>query len=413
MTSTDYGNPHRPIPVRIFNRIGRAGRRFGLSGPLDVDALTGYAQRKTGLTDLGDEGCLRALKVLVDSINEEAELTTTGQLIQRSRLAGALIHRLRIEDLLKRHPEIHDIDLGTIVMVTGLQRTGTTLLQRLLNSHPAIRGVSGAEALDPVSAADPKGRKHAARRRRAAIAKTAISYLAPQFMAIHPIDHKEPEEDVLLLDLTFMSQSAEAMMHVPSYSRWLEEQDHTRSYEYLRLVLKVLCWQRPGSAWVLKTPQHMEYLDVFLRVFPEATIVQTHRDPRKALASFCSMVAHGRGIFSDFVDPNEIGRHWQRKNARMVQRAMQAREDAKAHRFIDVSYYDLVADPIAELRRICRRARIGFDHGAEREAARCMEANPQNRFGRHIYRMSDFGLSEQIVDEAFAPYRKKHAIPFE
>ena len=413
MTSTNYGNPYRPIPVRIFNRIGRASRRFGLTRTLEVDALTGYAQRKTGLTDFGDDGCLRALKVLVDSINEEADLTTTGQLIQRSRLAGALIHRLRIEDLLKRHPEIHDIDLGTIVMVTGLQRTGTTLLQRLLNSHPAIRGVSGAEAMDPVPAADPEGRKHAARRRRAAIAKTAISYLAPQFMAIHPIDHEEPEEDVLLLDLTFMSQSAEAMMHVPSYSRWLEDQDHTRSYEYLRLVLQVLCWQRPGSAWVLKTPQHMEYLDVFLRVFPDATIVQTHRDPRKALASFCSMVAHGRGIFSDFVDPNEIGRHWQRKNARMVRRAMQAREDAKAHRFIDVSYYDLVADPIAELRRICRQARIGFDHGAEREAARCLEANPQNRFGRHIYRMSDFGLSEQIVDEAFEPYRRKHAIPFE
>ena len=413
MTSTDYGKPYRPLPIRIFNRIGGAGRRFGLSGRLEVDALIGCAQRRTGLTDFGDDGFLRALKVLVDSINDEARLTTTGQLIQRSRIAGALIHRLRIEDVLKRHPEVEDIDLGVIVMVTGMQRTGTTLLQRLLASHPVIRGLSVAEALDPVPAADPKGRGQAARRRRAAIAKKAISYLAPQFMAIHPIDYGEPEEDVLLLDLTFMSQSAEAMMHVPSYSRWLEEQDHSRSYEYLRLVLKLLCWQRPTSAWVLKTPQHMEYLDVFLRVFPDATIVQTHRDPRRALASFCSMVAHGRGIFSDFVDPNEIGRHWHRKTRRMVQRAMQAREDAEARRFIDVSYYDLVTDPIAELRRICRHAGIGFDHGAERGAERCLVANPQNRFGKHVYRMGDFGLSEQIVDEAFAPYRKRYAIPLE
>ncbi len=393
--------------------MGRAVRCFGLSGRLEVDALIGYAQRKTGLADFGDDGWLRALKVLVDSINDEAGLTTTGQLIQRSRLAGALIQRLRIEEVLKRHPEVHDIDLGTIVMITGMQRTGTTLLQRLVNSHPGIRGVSGAEALDPVPAADPNDREAGARRRRATLAKKAISYLAPQFMAIHPIDYGEPEEDVLLLDLTFMSQSAEAMMHVPGYSRWLEEQDHSRSYEYLRLVLKLLCWQRPTGAWVLKTPQHMEYLDVFLRTFPDATIVQTHRDPRKALASFCSMVAHGRGIFSDFVDPNEIGGHWHRKTLRMVQRAMQAREDAEAHRFIDVSYYDLVTDPIAELRRVCRHAGIGFDHGAERGAERCLEANPQNRFGRHVYRMGDFGLSEQIVDEAFTPYRKKYAIPLE
>ena len=184
--------------------------------------------------------------------------------------------------MLKRHPEIEDIDLGMIVMVTGMQRTGTTLLQRLLASHPGIRGLSVAEALDPVPAADPKGRGQAARRRRAAIAKKAISYLAPQFMAIHPIDYGEPEEDVLLLDLTFMSQSAEAMMHVPRYSRWLEEQDQSRSYEYLRLVLKLLCWQRPTSAWVLKTPQHMEHLDVFLRVFPDATIVQDASRPAKS-----------------------------------------------------------------------------------------------------------------------------------
>ncbi len=145
--------------------MGRAVRCFGLSGRLEVDALIGYAQRKTGLADFGDDGWLRALKVLVDSINDEAGLTTTGQLIQRSRLAGALIHRLRIEEVLKRHPEVQGIDLGTIVMITGMQRTGTTLLQRLLNSHPGIRGVSGAEALNPVPAADPKGCGQALQRR--------------------------------------------------------------------------------------------------------------------------------------------------------------------------------------------------------------------------------------------------------
>ena len=325
MTSTDYENPYRPVPIRVFNRIGKAGLSFGLSGRLEVDALIGYAQRKTGLTDFGEDGHRSALHVLVESINDEARLTATGRQIQKSRLAAALVNRLRIQELLRRHPEIHDIDLGTIVLITGLQRTGTTLLQRLLNSHPGIRGISGAEVLNPVSAVDPAERGQRARERRAGIAKRAISYLAPQFMAIHPIDHEEPEEDVLLLDLTFMTQSAEATMHVPSYSRWLEGQDHAWTYEYFHRVLKVLCWQRPGRAWVLKTPHHMEHLDAFGWVFPDATTVQTHRDPRIALASFCSMVAHVRGIFSDCVDPNEIGRHWYRKTRRMVQRSMQTR----------------------------------------------------------------------------------------
>ena len=152
MTSTDYENPYRPVPIRIFNRLGGAGLQFGLSDRLDVGALREAAQRKTGLTDFGDDGHLRALNVLVASINSEARLTPTGRQIQKSRLVAALVHRLRIEDLLKRHPEIDDIGLGTIILVTGLQRTGTTLLQRLLNSHPEVRGISGAEALVPVSA---------------------------------------------------------------------------------------------------------------------------------------------------------------------------------------------------------------------------------------------------------------------
>ena len=191
MTSTDYENPYRPVPIRIFNRFGRAGLQLGLSDRLDVGALCEAARRKTGLTEFGDDGHLRALEVLVTSINDEARLTPTGQQIQKSRLVAALVHRLRIEDLLKRYPEIDDIDLGTIMLVTGLQRTGTTLLQRLLSSHPEIRGISGAEALLPVSTADGTERAQRARRWRAVLAQKTISYLAPEFMAIHPIGHDQ------------------------------------------------------------------------------------------------------------------------------------------------------------------------------------------------------------------------------
>ena len=347
VTSTDYEHPYRPFAIRVFNFLGSSGRKLGLSGRLEAEVLAKHARRKTGLADFGDDGHFEALEVLVKSINDEARLTATGRLIQKSRLTGALVHRLRIEELLRTHPEIHDIDLGTIILVTGLQRTGTTLLQRLLDSNPAIRGVSGAEMLDPVPAGSMKGRGTIARKLRAPLAQRAISYLSPQFMAVHPVSYNEPEEDVMLLDLNFMSQTPEAIMHVPGYSRWLEDQDHTRTYEYFRKVLKVLCWQCPGSQWVLKTPHHMEYLDVFLKTFPGATVVQTHRDPRKSLPSFCSMVAHGRAIFSDRVDTGEIARHWCSKTRRMVELTEAVRCDADPDLFIDVSYYDLMTDPIA------------------------------------------------------------------
>ena len=406
MTSTDYENPYRPIPIRVFNRLAPARR-------LDVNALIKHAQRKTGLSDFGDHGHLKGLEVLVESINNEAELTAMGRQIQKTKLAGALAQRLRIEDLLKRHPEIDDIDLGTIIAITGLQRTGTTLLHRLLFSHPEVRGISGPEALVPVPAAKARGHGDRARKRRAKLVQRSMSYLSPDFMAVHPIDHQQPEEDVLLLDLNFMSQSAEAMLHVPSYSRWLEDQDHTQTYEYFRRVLKVLAWQRPGRAWVLKTPHHLEYLDVLLRVFDGAIVVQTHRDPRVAVTSFCSMVAHSRGIFSDTVSPNEIGQHWGYKTQRMVNHAMAVRDETPSGRFVDISYYDLVSDPIAQVRRVFDEAGVHFDNEALGKAERYMKANPQNRFGQHHYRLEHFGLSEQAMDKAFAAYREAYAIPFE
>ena len=413
VTSTDYKHPYRPFPIRVFNILGRSSRKLGLSDRLEAESLVRHAKRKTGLADFGDDGHVKALEVLVKSINDEARLTATGRLIQKSRLTGALVHRLRIEELLRIHPEIHDIDLGTIMLITGLQRTGTTLLQRLFHSNPAIRAVSGAEMLDPVPAGTTKRRGTIASTLRPMLTQRAISYLSPQFMAVHPISHKEPEEDVMLLDLNFMSQTPEAIMHVPGYSRWLEDQDHTQAYKYFRKVLKVLCWQRPGRQWMLKTPHHMEYLDVFLRTFPDATIIQTHRDPRKALPSFCSMVAHGRGIFSDRVDPGEIARHWCRKTRRMVEKTEAVRSGADSDRFIDVSYYDLIQDPVAQLRRLYRCLAIDLDETAVQRAERYIEANPQNRFGRHSYRLSDFGLSEKIIDDNFSGYRRKYAIPIE
>ena len=412
-TSTDYVHPYRPAPVRAFNLIGRAAGKLGVSRPLRAETLIGHAARKTGLRDFGDDGHREALEVLVGSINAEADLTATGKVIQASRLTGALVSRLRIRELLEQHPEIHDIELGTIILVTGLQRTGTTLLHRLLFSNPEIRGVTGVEALEPVPAGNAESRGSGDRKARAVLAQRAFAYLSPHFNIVHPIDYDEPEEDVMLLDLNFMSQAPEATMHVPTYSRWLEAQDHTRTYEYFRQVLKVLCWQRPGRHWVLKTPHHMEYLDVFLKVFPDAVVVQTHRDPRKTLPSFCSMVAHGRGIFSDAVDPAEIARHWRRKTRRMVAAMMRTRDALTPDRCMDVSYYHLLEDPVAQVRRVLERAGIAYAGEAVRRAEQYLEAHPQNRFGRHAYRLSDFELDAATIDEDFGGYRKRYGIPVE
>jgi hypothetical protein len=356
---------------------------------------------------------MEPLSVLVRSINEEADLTLLGRLIQRRRIEGALATRLRVEELLRRRPEIRDIDLGRIVVIAGLQRTGTTTLHRLIASHPRMRGVAAWEGLNPLPLPREEPGDPHARIRQGLIAERAIAYLAPAFFAVHPAEHDAPEEDVLLLDVSFMSQSAEATMHVPSYARWLEGRAHTRAYEEFRTLLRVLHWQRPRPHWVLKTPHHMEYLDVVLEVFPTATIVQTHRDPLKTIPSFCSMVAHGRGLFSDRVDPREIGSHWLAKTRRLVELTARARAEADASRFVDVSYYDLVSDPMAQLDRVYERAGIPFGRDERQAAERTASRNVQHRYGRHVYDAGSFGLSREAIESGLATYREAHGIPYE
>lgn len=412
-TSTDYNRPYRPLPVSLFNRAGRMVRRLGFSGDLDVARMIAAARRRTGLSDFGDEWFLEPLRVLVDSINNEARLTPVGTMIQRSRIVSALCTRLRAERLLRQHPDILEVDLGKVIVIAGLQRTATTTLHRLIAAHPGVRALRSWESLNPVPLPGERRGDPRRRMREAKLAARAIGFLAPDFLAVHPIEYDAPEEEIFLLDLSFMSQSPEATMHVPGYARWLEGQDHTKCYEYMLTVLKILHWQRPGDCRVLKTPHHMEHLDVVLDVIPEACIVQTHRDPKRSIASFCSMVAHARGMLSDHVDPGEIGRHWMRKTRRMIDRSMDARRTAGDGVFVDVSYYDLIADPVSELRRVYRAAGIDFGEEAENAARAVSRRNVKNRHGRHVYSLADFGLDDETVDRCCERYRRASGIPDE
>jgi hypothetical protein len=410
-TSNDYTRPRRPWPVRLLDAVDGlvpvAPRGFEEARLLEA------ARRKAKLDDFGDESFREPLQRLLASIRDEARLTSMGRIIQHARIVSLLANRLRIQRMLAAHPEILDVELGRVVVIAGLQRTGTTLLHRLLAADPSARTLPAWEALNPAPLSSRPGADRAARMRQAVRAERALAYLAPEFFAIHPIEATAPEEDVLLLELTFLSQAPEAMMYVPSYARWLEGQDVRPAYAYVRNVLQLLQWIRPGRHWVLKTPNHLEHLDALLETFPTALVVQTHRDPRKTIASFCSMVAHGRGVLSNHVDVRDVAAHWLRKQRRLVDRAMESRRSAPTDRFVDVAYADLVADPLAQVARIYRFAGLEFrdELRAAFEAARA--ANPPQRHGRHVYRLEDFGLTAEQVDRELAAYRACHKIPVE
>jgi hypothetical protein len=404
-TSTDYRRPHRPRAIRAANAIGARLARVGLQPSLDLEDLIGAA----GEGDLGDPPVKEPLGVLLDSIESEARLSPMGRVITRARLTSALRVRREVRALLDRDRSIADAPLAPPIVITGLQRTGTTLLHRLLASDPRLRWLASWEALRPMPDAPRIWHRRDPRIANAERAQRALAYLAPDFFAIHPVEAHAPEEEVLLLDYAFLSTVPEATLRVPSYSRWLEDRDQRPAYRYLATLMRVLSSQRGhGKRWLLKTPHHLEWLDVLLEVFPGARVVWTHRDPAVTLASFCSMIAHGRGVFSDEVDPVEIGRDWGNKIARMIDRAMAVRTRGEHETsFCDVGYGALLADPMREVRRIYEFLGESLPDPIEARMRETLARSPQHAHGKHRYHLADFGLEQGAVRERFAPYRAR------
>lgn len=404
-SSRDYVNPYRPLALRLFNALGRVK-------PFQTERVIEAAVGKAGHDRFASEAFREPLDRLIDSLHESANLSPIGRFMTAQHFAGALANNLRAGELFARKPELRQIQLARPVMVCGLARSGTTLLQRMLAQLPGARALATWEAFEPIpergfdlgraleTEADP-------RYKRMRKAETFMRWLSPDLFAAHPMDALAPEEEALILENLFISSVPETTYDVRSFGSWLEQHDPTAAYQWLADCLRVLQWQRSGEFWVLKAPHHLEWLDTVFEVFPDITVIQTHRDPVETVPSFCSLVAHGWGIMSDHVDPHEVGRHWDRKIDRMLTRALASRDARDGAGFVDVHYRDLVADPLAVMARVCEAVRLPWDDSVRATLERWLADNPQHKYGRHRYAAQDFGLSAEGLSSRYQHYRER------
>ena len=395
----------QPRWLNAINSVWKQTYPLGTKSTLEIKSLKRAAIKATGLNDFGQEFWEEPLEVMLRSIKEEANLHPIGQFITRQRIINLLSVRLRAEDYFKRYPEILEQDLYPVMLVIGLQRTGTTKLQRLLAADPDNRAILSWEALNP---APIKGDVETGKE-RIKFAKTsvkALKYMSPGFFAIHPIEYEAPEEDVLLLDVSFLSTTMEATMHVPSYAAWLEKTDQSSAYVYMVKLLKFLQWQRPAKRWVLKTPHHLEFLDLAQKHFGDVQFIWTHRNVFECIPSFLSMVSYSRILFSKEVNQNEVAKHWVRKNGFMLSKALDFHKNNRGDcLFTNISYQQLVGDSLSVIKKIYadRKEIISSELKAIFEDSN--RKNPKGKYGIHKYKLSDFGVDESFIQQYTAAYQ--------
>ncbi len=371
------------------------------------------ARRKESLTDWGPGDFERPLSVLLAGY-PHAGLNAIGAHILRSGIVHSLRMRLRAQEWIRRHPEILEEKVAAPIVVVGMMRSGTTLLQRLLAADPRFVCAYGWEVVEVAPRLDHRFTGVDPRIAVSEAREAKSRELAPDLFAIHPMYAREPEEEIVFLADAFLSHVPESGAHLPQYRAWLDEQDFTPAYEYLHRMLQFLQWQkrlafgegRGAMRWVLKSPAHLGYLDLLRAQFPQVHIVHMHRDPRTTIASGASLNATLHAMHADTVDANRVGAQWLQRMGWTNDRAMAVRDSWSDSVVTDITFDDAVADPIGQVARVYEA--VGLPLSAEAEAAmrRWLDERPREA-ARPPYRLEDYGLRPEQVDERFTLYNKR------
>jgi sulfotransferase family protein len=379
---------------------------------LDEQVLLAEACRQTGLSDFGDDRFRERLRVLLGALDSEAGLSPAGRFMQWSLLVQLLRNRLLIQNVLSRHPEIHDIPIGRPIIICGLPRTGTTHLHNLMSSDPALRSLPYWEGLEPVlpDAEQPAPGESDPRVIRTQMALEFLDMALPHFKRMHEMTTQHIHEEIQLLAIDFSTMLFETMAPMPSWHAYYRSHDQTPVYEYLKTVLKVLTWLRGGVRWVLKSPQHLEQFPVLLKVFPDATFVVTHRDPVAVSASVATMIAYSSRLALANVDPVAIGRYWAARVEEMLRACVRDRELLPAAASIDVRFDEFMADDVAMVRKIYGVAGQPFTPRVEDAMRAFMVQNPRGKFGGVTYDLADFGIDRDARRAALRFYAERFAV---
>jgi hypothetical protein len=370
-----------------------------------VEDLKASAVKAVGLDDFGtdDDNYVEALSVLLESYRRDADLTELGSKMSRFFLRNALVARLLSEASWKQHPGYVDVPVTAPMFVTGLPRTGTTALHRLLCGDPRHQGLELwlAEFPQPRPPRETWPQNPVFAQLDARFKKAHEEN--PDYTGLHYMTADEVEECWQLLRQSVHSVSYETLAHVPTYAQWLARQDWTPPYQRHRRNLQLIGLNDPEKRWVLKNPSHLFALDALFATYPDALVIQCHRPAETIMASMCSLSQHTtQGWSNTFVGPT-IGADELDTWARGLQRFNAVRATQNPAQFCDVDYATLIRDPIGTVANIYQHFGIELSDDARAAIERTDEESKQGpRAPKHEYALADYGLTTDQVKERFA-----------
>lgn len=386
------------------------------SPALDPQRLRENACEATGLTDLGEASWEEGIERLTASLGEEARLNELGLTIVESELRGYLESRLRIVDWHRRHPELAHADITPPIVIVGQGRTGTTILHDLLAQDPAHRVPLTWEVDHPLPPPETATYETDPRIAQVQAQLDMVDLVIPGFRQMHPMGARLAQECVRITGGDFRSMIFPTQYRIPSYGHWLlEEADMGSAYRYHRRFLQVLQSRHHAERWVLKSPGHVWCLGDLLDEYPNALLVQTHRDPLRIIASVSSLIATLRRLASDHTSIPEVAAEFSEYIQEGLDRSLIARQDGTVppDRVVDLQFAAFMKDPFVTIREIYDRLDLELTAEAESRMRAFFAANPQDKHGLHTYTFADTGLDVGEWRERARAYQRYFDVPSE
>lgn len=398
------------LTSRLINSFIKQGQRLRLkTGELDRDMILDKARRKTGLENLGNDNCIEVLDRLIDNV-EKVDITPLGKWFINFMINKIAINRLNIEDFITKHPEVEDIPINSPIFIVGFPRTGTTLLHNVLSVGPGYRALYLWELATPYPLHNNRIKDRKMRMGKVAIPLRLFKIGIPKITAFHDVRINTKEECWILKSNTFVINHIDIITGLHEWNNWLLNMDRTWIYEEYKRLLQLQTHITSTERFVLKCPTHLLNLKTILKIFPDANIIWTHRNPVKSIASSTSGASLIRRFFLDHVNHKKLGEVVETRFHSIITEAMKARNQIDNDQLFDMKFETLIKNIPQSVRDIRNHFKIPHSKDHETSIWKFLNKPRKDKPGKHRYSPEQFGLNPEEIVERFDDYMKRFDI---
>ena len=374
---------------------------------ISSEDLQEQAKAQTELTDFGGSTYTAGLEALVESLNSDIALSEGTAGYFQQTISQILQNRLEVTRLLKEHPEILEEEIKAPLFVVGLPRSGTSALHTLLALDPLARFLRNFECCGPICP-PPELMPRTPDPRYQVIHDSldGMFSMAPHLRGINGINFMAggTAECQNLMAHEFVHIGWSCGSSLFTHGNWVSDCDMVEAYAWHKRLLQILQWKLPNSHWVLKAPLHLFGLKQLVKVYPDARIIFTHRDPIEAMVSGVSMVVQWTQFTSGQVDIPAVAEWYPALWAKGLARALADKKHLPPEQYTEIHHQNLSRDPIGTISQAYDDLGMVLHEAAQKRMSVWLRENPRSTFGNHAYSAEELSISPEREADRFRFY---------